>query len=187
MPFGRLIGRSLPVGPSQRSGEHAADALGRDNIQAALPRLAKSALTFLAVMLLVLLSHSHAFAQQPGRLGAVITDVTLAEAEKLGASTGGGAYVVSVTTNGPAEAAGVLAKDLILDLDDTPIRNVHDLECSLARTHAGDRVTLTVLRSGQSQSIAVILDRWPNTSPQPLSLGACDVGRLKTGRNRNAS
>ena len=187
MPFGRPVGRSLPVDPSQRSGEHGAGALGRDNVKAALRRLAKSDFTFLAVMLLALLCHSHAFAQQPGRLGAVITDVTLAEAEKLGASSGGGAYVVSVTSNGPAEAAGVLAKDLILDLDNTPIRNVHDLVCSLARTHAGDRVTLTVFRSGQSQSIAVILDHWPNTSPQPLSLGACDVGRLKTGRNRIAS
>jgi C-terminal processing protease CtpA/Prc len=123
-------------------------------------------------VLLALLCSSQVPAQEPARLGLVITDLTQAESGRFGAS---GAYVVSATPNGPAEAAGIAAKDVILDLDRKLIGNVHDLVCALSKKRPDDVVELTVRRDDQTRSVSVTLGRWPNGSDQRFYRTSCDV------------
>jgi serine protease Do len=108
--------------------------------------------------------------------------LTQAESTKLGTS---GAYVVSVTPNSAAEAAGLLPRDVISDFDRKPIGDVHDLVCALFESKPGDIVELTVLRGGQSRSVTVTLGRWPNGSAQMFYQTACDV--VLRGTKRLAS
>jgi S1-C subfamily serine protease len=79
-----------------------------------------------------------------------------------------GAYVVSVTPGGPADAAGLIGADprtgqggdLIIDIDAQPIDSFSDLNSYLVfHTQVGQTIEITVLRGGES----VVL---------PLTLGA---------------
>ena len=110
MPFGRRVPNGTLLGLAGRGRGQDFGVVGKDNLAAPRRPFAKPNLSVLAAIVFALLCNSQSFAQEPGRLGAVITDVTMAEAARLGATSGGGAYVVSVTTNGPAEAAGFLRR-----------------------------------------------------------------------------
>jgi PDZ domain len=140
-------------------------------------RRARARLRALLLVLFALLYSSQVYAQEPARLGIVITDLTQAESATLGAS---GVYVISATPNGPAEAAGIVAKDIILEFDRKPVENVHDLVCALSKKRRGDVVELTVLRDGHLRSVTVTLGRWPNSSGQAFYRTACDVVLLDT-------
>jgi S1-C subfamily serine protease len=79
-----------------------------------------------------------------------------------------GAYVIGVTSDGPADRAGLIAADprtgeggdLIVDIDGRPINDFSDLNSYLVfETQAGQTIEITVLRDGEP----VVL---------PLTLGA---------------
>lgn len=61
-----------------------------------------------------------------------------------------GIYVARVLERGPAEAAGILAGDVITAWNGEAMRDVGALAQALARHQPGDRVTLTLFRSGRA-------------------------------------
>ncbi len=61
-----------------------------------------------------------------------------------------GIYVARVLERGPAEAAGILAGDVITAWNGEAMRDVGALAQALARHQSGDRVTLTLFRSGRA-------------------------------------
>jgi serine protease Do len=69
--------------------------------------------------------------------------------------------VQEVRPRAPAEAAGLRANDVITTIDDTPIRDVDDLDIVLRRAAAGQRLRVTVLRNGRSESMSVTLGSRP--------------------------
>ncbi len=86
-----------------------------------------------------------------------------------------GAYVTCVTPGGPADQAGVQGAgdcqqtgltrggDLITAIDGHQVRQFSDLLSYLInQTSPGDKVTLTVLRNGQTKDIQVTLQPRPN-------------------------
>jgi S1-C subfamily serine protease len=82
-------------------------------------------------------------------LGIIGQDVTpeLAAAENLDVEEG--AYVVEPIEGTKAEAAGIVAGDVIVSLDDTPIRSMDDLLLQVRRHEIGERVTLEIWRDGE--------------------------------------
>ncbi len=102
-------------------------------------------------------------------LGVGIDDeISLSEQSTYGLMQTRGAYVVSVTTGGPADKAGLIPAnpntgrggDLIVKLDDQQVNNFSDLNSYLVfHTTVGQTIELTVLRDGDT----VVL---------PLTLGA---------------
>ncbi len=102
-------------------------------------------------------------------------DLTLAEIEALKLSQTTGVYVTVVTAGGPADAAGLRAGDrptaiqglsaggdLIISIDGHPLRTFSDLLSYLVNeTSVGQTVTLTVLRDGTEQEVAVTLGARP--------------------------
>ena len=116
-------------------------------------------------------------------LGISGTALTQTSASQLGLSVNKGVYVVSVVANSPAEkvglkaggsnAAGTLVAggDVITAVDGKAIANMDDLSAYISTKSVGDKVSLTVLRDGQSITIQVTLDAWPanlssGTTPQ---------------------
>ena len=81
---------------------------------------------------------------QPGFLGVVVTDVGAGQgAPGFVAPVGSGALVNGVIAGSPAQAAGLMAGDVIVSLDGTPVRSGTGLTGLLHSRHAGDTVHVT--------------------------------------------
>jgi len=102
-----------------------------------------------------------------------------------------GALVMNVSAGGPADEAGIhgsdhtitidnaeveVGGDVITAIDDQPVIGIEDVITYLARyTEAGQQVTLTVLRDGKSEDIAVTLGE------RPTNEGAQDTSGVHLG------
>jgi S1-C subfamily serine protease len=104
------------------------------------------------------------------------SELGLAEIEALGLNTYTGAYVLTVTPDGPADRAGIRAGnkptsipnlnaggDLITAIDGQPVSNFDELLSYLITNKSpGDNVVLTVIRDGQMLDVTVTLDKRPS-------------------------
>ena len=85
-------------------------------------------------------------------IGVMVSDVS-DEAKSYG--TPAGAAVVSVTEGGPAEKAGLQANDIITAVDGKEISGKSGLSSIIADCAAGDKLTLSVYRQGQTLTVTV--------------------------------
>ncbi|MDI6711705.1 MAG: trypsin-like peptidase domain-containing protein [Anaerosomatales bacterium] len=83
----------------------------------------------------------------------VTVDAALAEEKDLPVEEG--AYVVNVTKGTQAEKAGIKPGDVIVRLDDTPIRSMDDLLLAVRRRAVGDTVTVRLWRDGKQIAITM--------------------------------
>ncbi len=103
-----------------------------------------------------------------------IDELNLPQIEALGLQSFTGAYVTSVTPNGPADQAGIHAGnettseglsaggDLIVAIDGQAIKSFDDLLQYLINNKSpGDTVTLTVLRGQDQVEVPVTLGKRP--------------------------
>jgi S1-C subfamily serine protease len=100
---------------------------------------------------------------------------TLADQLKLPVEKG--VYVVSVFPGSPAEKGGLVGGgkddqnepkaggDIVTAIDSAPVTSVQDILSFLNGKQPGDKVTLTVLRAGQTTSVPIDLAEWPETMP----------------------
>jgi putative serine protease PepD len=79
-----------------------------------------------------------------------------------------GALVQSVTSGGPADAAGLRSGDILTALGTTTIKGTNDLVATIAAHRPGDRVTATVRRGSKTIKVTVTLGTQPT---QPTSSG----------------
>src|SRR3954462_6122414 len=63
--------------------------------------------------------------------------------------------VVEVIGGSPAARAGLRAEDLIVAIDDVPVRGVDDLHRLLTADHIGRRTQLTVMREGRESLLGI--------------------------------
>jgi 2-alkenal reductase len=98
------------------------------------------------------------------------SEISLDEQEIYGLSQTAGAYVISVTDDGPADNAGLIAAnsntgrdgDLIIAIDEKPINNFADLNSYLVfHTAVGDTIEVSVLRDGQIIDLPLTLESRP--------------------------
>ena len=73
-----------------------------------------------------------------------------------------GALVQSVSSGGPADAAGLRAGDIVTALGSTTIKGTNDLVATIAAHRPGDRVTATVRRGSQTIKVTVTLGTQPS-------------------------
>lgn len=85
-------------------------------------------------------------------IGVMVSDVS---DEAISYGTPAGAAVVSVTEGGPAEKAGLQANDIITAADGKEISGKSGLSSIIADCAAGDKLTLSVYRQGQTLSVTV--------------------------------
>jgi len=72
-----------------------------------------------------------------------------------------GVLITKVVDDSPAQHAGVVAGDMILRMDNTPINSVEDLLAAIQNRKIGDRVRLIIFRGRREQSIDVTLSKIP--------------------------
>lgn len=72
------------------------------------------------------------------------------------AEDGSGFEIVSVTAGGPAEEAGLKAKDVVTAIEGTSCRDMETTDArNLVRGEAGTQVQFTILRDGKEQTVSV--------------------------------
>jgi S1-C subfamily serine protease len=109
-------------------------------------------------------------------LGIYGWDVTSQNAKQLGTTAQAGALVTKVVPNGPAAKAGIkggtstvviqgqsvpAGGDVIVKVDGQAISSLSDLQAYIGTKKPGDTVTVSVVRSGQTQDIQVTLEAIP--------------------------
>ncbi len=96
-------------------------------------------------------------------LGLSLQEVTPDIAEGLGLERPHGLLVTALADDGPGEAAGLAVGDLIVALDGNPIDNTQTLNYRLATKGVGSTAELTVKRNGGERSVALRLEKAPET------------------------
>lgn len=71
--------------------------------------------------------------------------------------TGIGALIEEVNPGGPAEAAGLLAGDVVTKVDGRPVEDATALIVAIRAKAPGEELTVTVDRDGQEQDVTIIL------------------------------
>jgi serine protease Do len=96
-----------------------------------------------------------------GRIGLLIQEVTKELAESFGLSKPSGALVASVQKDGPADKAGIEARDVILKFDGKTINASADLPRIVGATKPGSKVQVQLWRNGSIKELTVTVDEIP--------------------------
>ncbi|MGH6961014.1 MAG: S1C family serine protease, partial [Dongiaceae bacterium] len=103
-------------------------------------------------------------------MGVRVQSLNLNLQEELGLAQVTGAYLVDVTPGSPAEEAGLIpgdasdgrGGDLIVAIDDQPVRDTEELIAYLVfNTEVGQSIELTVVRDGETITVPVTLGARP--------------------------
>jgi serine protease Do len=84
-----------------------------------------------------------------GYIGVEITSVDEASAKAVGLPKVAGVNVNKVVKGGAAEAAGIEAGDVILDVDGRSVKSSNELQSEIVLRRAGDKVNLKIWRDGR--------------------------------------
>lgn len=98
---------------------------------------------------------------QHAELGVAGMDVDPDIARLYALPVDAGAVVAEVRPGSPADEAGLQQGDIVVAIDDTPVRTMADLAGHIQQRRPGDRVTLTVVRAGDHLDIEVVLAERP--------------------------
>jgi len=99
---------------------------------------------------------------QRSRLGVAISDVDQETMKALKLPNRNGALVPRVEAGSAADRGGIRAGDVIIALDGKPVMHAHDLPIRIARHHPGDRVTIRIIRDGDTINLPVKLEAMPD-------------------------
>ena len=92
-----------------------------------------------------------------GYLGIGLQEITPEIANSLGLSKPQGALVANVFDRSPAEEAGIVPGDLILNFNGRSIDNAHDLPVWVSQSNVGSTADIEVLRGGAKKHFKVRL------------------------------
>ncbi|RJP80566.1 MAG: DegQ family serine endoprotease [Desulfobacteraceae bacterium] len=102
-----------------------------------------------------------------GFLGVSIQNISKELAEYYNIDDGKGVLVVEVVPGGPADHAGIQAKDIILEINGRKVDNSRALSSLVAETDVGKKVAVLVLRGGSEIKLHVEIGRMnDDTSPE---------------------
>ncbi len=96
-----------------------------------------------------------------GWLGVGLQPVSIPAGWRAAAGLETGLMVVSLTTPGPAEQAGVLPGDILLAVDGVAAPNMRSMARTLGSHSAGTSVKLRLLRSGAPMEVPVVVSARP--------------------------
>lgn len=90
-------------------------------------------------------------------IGVRITEVNQEVAEDAGLASVEGVYVSDLMESGAAAEAGIIAGDVILEVEGVKVRSVPELQEQISRYRPGDEVNVSVWRNNRLERIEVTL------------------------------
>lgn len=100
-----------------------------------------------------------------GYLGVLIQPLDKDMAEAFGLKSGEGALISSVQKDTPAEKAGLKERDIVVAINDHPIKDNTELQLKVAEYEPGTTVKLRIFRNGKYLTIPVKLGQHPGDKP----------------------
>jgi len=94
-------------------------------------------------------------------LGIVLQPVSIPDSFRPATGRDSGLMVVGLAGGGPAEAAGILPGDIVLDIDGAAVNRPRALSALLGPDRIGQVVSVRVLRAGAVQAIGVTVAARP--------------------------
>ncbi|WP_353235203.1 trypsin-like peptidase domain-containing protein [Diaphorobacter ruginosibacter] len=98
-----------------------------------------------------------------GWIGAEPNELSPELAETFGVKTSEGVIITGVLQNGPAAQAGLRPGDIIVQVDDKPIRNVSELLTAVAALKPGVEAIFKLQRGDQNAEVKIIPGKRPPT------------------------
>lgn len=98
---------------------------------------------------------------QGGYLGVQTTEVSSENFSKFGLSSVRGVAVEKVMENSPAAAAGIIANDVIVRINNDEVTSTRKLTRLISEIAPDHQVTVTLLRGGREQQITATLGKRP--------------------------
>jgi pimeloyl-ACP methyl ester carboxylesterase len=105
-----------------------------------------------------------------GLVGFRYRDISEADRDSVGLPGLTGIAVIEIVPDSPAEQAGMKPGDIITHFDDRPIRDGSDLITTLRSYYAGDQVTISALRDGDSISLPLIFEALPRETSDDVEI-----------------
>ncbi len=105
-----------------------------------------------------LLAHGHI---ERGWLGVGLQPVPVPEGLRPLAGQARGAMVLSLVADGPAAAAGVMAGDILLAVDEFAFGQNRRLSTVLRPERIGERADIRLLRAGEAKTVPVVIGTRP--------------------------
>jgi len=99
-----------------------------------------------------------------GLLGVIIVPVDAETAEIYGLSDTSGALITTVNPNSAAEEAGLEINDVIVRVNDRPVRDPGSLRNAIGLLRPGDSVRVGFIRDGREQSLTAVLNPLPTAA-----------------------
>jgi serine protease Do len=90
-------------------------------------------------------------------IGVSIRDIDSKFAEEKGLKNLNGIYVSGLSENGSAEQAGIELGDVITKIEEIEVNNVSELQEQVGKYRPGDKIKVSLVRSGKEMSLPVIL------------------------------
>ena len=112
-----------------------------------------------------------------GRIGVGIGDVDNEVAQALGLKQTTGALVGSVSKDGPADKAGVIAGDIILKFNGRNIEKASDLPRLVGETKPGSNVKMSIWRKGAEQVLQIKVAELDTKQSDSKSQGSSDKSK----------
>jgi S1-C subfamily serine protease len=81
--------------------------------------------------------------------------------KKAGVNAAGGLLVMHVEAAGPADSAGVLLGDIVVDMDSGTVDHLEDLQDTLLHKGIGKEVHAVVIRGGQRVQLTIRVGERP--------------------------
>lgn len=117
-----------------------------------------------------------------GRIGVLIQEITKELAESFGLPKPAGALVASVQKGGPADKAGIQARDVILKFDGKTVNSSGDLPRIVGSTKPGTKVQMQVWRNGSTKELTITVDELPEDEKPAARSGK--RGKMPDAANR---
>ena len=116
-----------------------------------------------------------------GYLGVTIGPIDASMQESLGLPSRDGALVQSVEKGMPADKAGIRHEDVIVRVDQVPVKNNRDLIDYVSGKRPGTKVTLTFVRGGKEMTSVATLETRKEEGEVAATEPASDEHREKIG------
>ena len=92
-----------------------------------------------------------------GWLGVGIQDLSAQLKTYYGVEDNGGVLITQVFEGDPAEKGGILANDIIIEIDGKSVTSARELSGIIANTKVGNKTTIKLLRDGKKKTVQVEL------------------------------
>ncbi|MBN2016530.1 MAG: trypsin-like peptidase domain-containing protein [Candidatus Cloacimonetes bacterium] len=96
-------------------------------------------------------------------LGILPQEVTPALQKSLDLPNLEGVLIGKVEDDTPAEKAGLKKRDVIIEFDGEPVKNINKFRLMVANKQVGDKISMTILRDGKKITKTAQLEAYPDT------------------------